>query len=196
MCSKSIKITIEHTNCMTASKLLFYDNPISAILIPVYRKMFLSYKYFARCQHYNYFSVAPKTRLAFHLISNGYKGYCCITVRQFERCECIVLRASVKVTFKVMTLLVVKNKVKARVINISSVSEQLPFTLVLLTMNNKQSLILLDYLFYISTKPLFYKTTTTTETKHGAQGGIQDFPLGGHQPSLEGAPTSDTGTFW
>ena len=48
-------------------------------------------------------------------------------------------------------------------------SEQLPFTLVLLTMNNKQSLlILLDYLFYISTKPQFYKTTTTTEVKHGA----------------------------
>ena len=45
-------------------------------------------------------------------------------------------------------------------------SEQLPFTLVLLTMNNKQSLILPDYLFYISTKPVFYKTTTTTETKH------------------------------
>ena len=22
------------------------------------------------------------------------------------------------------------------------------------------------------------------------------FPIGGHQPSLEGVPTSDTGTFW
>ena len=30
---------------------------------------------------------------------------------------------------------------------------------------------------------------------HTGQGRIQDFPLGGHQPSLEGAPTSDTGTF-
>ena len=31
------------------------------------------------------------------------------------------------------------------------------------------------------------------------QGRIQDFPLGGgggRQPSLEGVPTSDTGTFW
>ena len=28
------------------------------------------------------------------------------------------------------------------------------------------------------------------------QGWIQDFLLGGHQPSLEGAPTSDTGAFW
>ena len=27
------------------------------------------------------------------------------------------------------------------------------------------------------------------------QGRIQDFPLGGRQPSLEGAPTSNTGTF-
>ena len=28
------------------------------------------------------------------------------------------------------------------------------------------------------------------------QGRIQDFPLGGRQPSLEGVPTSDTGAFW
>ena len=28
-----------------------------------------------------------------------------------------------------------------------------------------------------------------------SQGRIQDFPLGGRQPSLEGAPTSDTGAF-
>ena len=27
-------------------------------------------------------------------------------------------------------------------------------------------------------------------------GVVQDFPLGGRQPSLEGAPTSDTGAFW
>ena len=65
-----------------------------------------------------------------------------------------------------------KNKVKARGINISSVSEQLPFTPVLLTMNNKQNLILLDYLFYISTKPQFYHWNKTVYTHWGFCGGM------------------------